>query len=430
MEALVEGPQVQVRFVTQQRQYAIPETPIQTPARLRRYGLSQIINLVLQNEGDAQRPFDFLIDGDFLRTSLAEYLEEKGLSTENVLTIEYVESMLPPTPLSSFEHDDWVSAVQAHQAGGFLTGSYDNHVRLWNKQAECTQILTGHSGPIKAVQWLTSSGDNGRLLSGSLDRSILAWEYDLSDNSHNILYECRGHTGGIESIALDGTGEKFASASADASIKVWTTIVPTVSDHIEEVMETRKKRKTVKEDRILKAPIVTLSAHTGPVSSVVFDPTKQETLFSGGWDHSVRVWDIENNVNLTTKNCEKVVHCLDYSQHSGLLASGHADTVIRLWDPRTEDASVVKQTLSGHQNWVSSISWSSSSPYMLASGSYDGLIKVWDIRAKGALYTLSHGKGGKKVFSIDWSNDILISGGEDNQMKIHKMQEMSPQDSA
>jgi len=51
MEALVEGPQVQVRFVTQQRQYAIPETAIQTPARLRRYGLSQIINLVLQNEG-------------------------------------------------------------------------------------------------------------------------------------------------------------------------------------------------------------------------------------------------------------------------------------------------------------------------------------------------------------------------------------------
>jgi ribosome biogenesis protein YTM1 len=60
---------------------------------------------------------------------------------------------------------------------------------------------------------------------------------------------------------------------------------------------------------------------------------------------------------------------------------------------------------------------------MLASGSYDGLIKVWDIRAKGALYTLSHGKGSKKVFSIDWSNDILLSGGEDNQMKIHKVQD-------
>lgn len=99
---------------------------------------------------------------------MAEYLEEKGMSTENVLTIEYVESMLPPTPLSSYEHDDWVSAVQAHPAGGFLTGSYDNHVRLWNKQAECTQILTGHSGAVKAVQWLTSDGR--RLLEFGLER--------------------------------------------------------------------------------------------------------------------------------------------------------------------------------------------------------------------------------------------------------------------
>lgn len=114
--------------------------------------------LILDNLLEKQRPFDFLIDGEFLRSSLAEYLEEKNMSTENVLTIEYVESMLPPTPLSSYEHDDWVSAVQAHHLGGFLTGSYDNHVRLWNKQAECTQILTGHNGAVKAVQWLTSDG--------------------------------------------------------------------------------------------------------------------------------------------------------------------------------------------------------------------------------------------------------------------------------
>ncbi|KAG0309083.1 WD repeat-containing protein 12 [Dissophora globulifera] len=425
MDSLEEGPQVQVKFVTRQRQFAIPETAIQTPARLRRYGLSQIINLVLQNEGEKQRPFDFLIDGEFLRTSLAEYLEERNLSTENVLTIEYVESMLPPTPLSSYEHDDWVSAVQVHRQGGFLTGSYDNHVRLWNRQGECTQILAGHTGAVKAVQWLTSDGDNGTLLSGALDRSVLAWEYNHSDNSYSVLYECRGHTAGIESIALNATGDQFATGSADSMIKIWTTTVPKTSDHIEEVTETRKRRKTAKDDRILKAPILTLSAHTGSVSAVVYNPTAADTLYSGGWDHSVRVWDVENHVNVTTKNCEKVVHALDYSQHSGLLATGHADPVIRLWDPRTEDSSVVKQTLSGHQNWVTSVSWSPSSSYMLASGSYDGLVKVWDIRAKGALYSLSHGKGSKKVFSIDWSDDIMLSGGEDNQMKIHKVQDMS-----
>jgi ribosome biogenesis protein YTM1 len=95
-------------------------------------------------------------------------------------------------------------------------------------------------------------GDSGSLLSGALDRSILAWEYNQSDSSYSVLYECRGHTGGVESIAVNAAGDRFASGSADATIKLWTTIVPNVSDHIEEVTETRKKRKTVKEDRILK----------------------------------------------------------------------------------------------------------------------------------------------------------------------------------
>ncbi|KAG0268661.1 WD repeat-containing protein 12 [Actinomortierella ambigua] len=422
MDSLADGPQVQVRFVTQQRQYAIPETPIQTPARLKRYGLSQIINLILQNEGEKQRPFDFLIDGEFLRTSLQEYLDDKGLSTENIVTIEYVESMLPPTPLSSYEHDDWVSAVQIHAQGGFLSGSYDNHVRLWNKQAECLQVFSGHTGPVKAVQWLTSEDETGTFLSGAMDQSILAWEYSLLDNQHSLLYECKGHTGAVESISLNATGDRFASGSTDATIKVWSTKVPKVSDPMEDAGKSRKRAKTsAKDDRVYKAPLVTLTAHTGPVSAVVFNPTAKDTLYSGGWDHSVRMWDIESHVNVWTKNCEKVVHALDYSAHAGLLASGHSDPVVRLWDPRVDDSSVVKQTFSGHQGWVSSVAWSPESAYLLASASYDGLIKVWDIRAKGALYTLVHAKGSKKALALDWERDIMLSGGEDNQMKIHQV---------
>lgn len=56
-------------------------------------------------------------------------------------------------------------------------------------------------------------------------------------------------------------------------------------------------------DMSSQAPILTLAAHTGSVSAVVFSPTSADTLYSGGWDHSVRVWDIENHVNVTTKVC-------------------------------------------------------------------------------------------------------------------------------
>ena len=56
-------------------------------------------------------PFDFLINGTFLRTTLDEYLTSKGLSSETTVELQYVRSLIPPLFEASFEHDDWVSSV-------------------------------------------------------------------------------------------------------------------------------------------------------------------------------------------------------------------------------------------------------------------------------------------------------------------------------
>ena len=47
METSQEESQVQVRFVTKQTEYAVTDTPMLVPSRLRRYGLSEIINHLL-----------------------------------------------------------------------------------------------------------------------------------------------------------------------------------------------------------------------------------------------------------------------------------------------------------------------------------------------------------------------------------------------
>ena len=80
---------------------------------------------------------------------------------------------------------------------------------------------------------------------------------------------------------------------------------------------------------------LTLDGHVGTVTSLAYNPTKSN-LYSGGFDHSVRVWDLDTASNTNSMNCECTVLSLDHSLKSQLLVSGHSDNVIRIWDPRSQ----------------------------------------------------------------------------------------------
>ena len=80
---------------------------------------------------------------------------------------------------------------------------------------------------------------------------------------------------------------------------------------------------------------MTLQGHSGAVSSVLFDPNHQQSIFSGSWDHSVRLWDLEQEANIFTLNCEKVVVSMSFCDEIKALVTGHEDGMLRLWDPRS-----------------------------------------------------------------------------------------------
>src|SRR5271168_4898657 len=119
-------------------------------------------------------PFDFLINGTFLRTTIEEYLIANGLSSENTLNLQYVRSLIPPLYEASFEHDDWVSCVDilsgSSAAGSWagsnvasgqeriLSGSYDGLLRVWNKSGQAiatspSSSSGGHTSSIKAAKF-------------------------------------------------------------------------------------------------------------------------------------------------------------------------------------------------------------------------------------------------------------------------------------
>jgi len=74
-------------------------------------------------------------------------------------------------------------------------------------------------------------------------------------------------------------------------------------------------------------------------------------------------------------------------------------------------------TLSGHTDWIRSVSWSPDGTKVLA-GSYDGTAKIWDAATGECLKTLSGHTGW--VWSVSWSPDgsKVLTGSRDHTARI------------
>lgn len=84
-----------MKFVTKDPAIRVTETPIAVPESLQRYGLSEVVNHLLGR--DPPTPFDMLVLGRFLRSSLASIMRRNVLSGESVLEVEYMPALRQPT---------------------------------------------------------------------------------------------------------------------------------------------------------------------------------------------------------------------------------------------------------------------------------------------------------------------------------------------
>lgn len=420
-----ETRQVQVRFTTKlQPALRVPTTSIAIPAHLTRYGLSDIINTLLGHE--KPQPFDFLVEGELVRTSLEKLLLIKGISAEKILNIEYILAVVPPQQEDPWLHDDWVSVVDGSYPNFIFTGSYDNIGRIWKGEGLCTHILEGHKDAITSAAFfmLSDSSDNCvNLATASKDRTLRLWQFKPNEHMENGKVRpfklLKGHKSSVQTVSASPRGSLICSGSWDRSIKIWQV---SGEMDIESNAGPVKKRKL--EDSAVTTEQInsqieasrTLEGHTECVSSVVW--FEKNTIYSASWDHSVRSWDVDTGINSLTVGCGKALHCLSIGgEGSALIAAAGADSVIRIWDPRMPGTFTPILQLSSHKSWITACKWHPKSRQHLVSASHDGTLKLWDVRSKVPLTTLEAHKD--KVLCVDWwKENCVISGGADSMLQI------------
>ncbi|CAH0482812.1 unnamed protein product [Peronospora belbahrii] len=427
-----EGPQIRVKFVTKDVSIRVTETPFAVPTRLNRRGLSQIVNHLLATDDDKLRPFDFLIDGLFLRSSLDKYLHTKNISEEALLTLEYVEALPEPQKQNGSDHPDWVSAVAAMDDNLVVTGCYDGVLRVYDAQGDCKASVKAHSGAIKAVSVSSSAGKSGEYVISTSGKDQLAqlWRYTATSAILSPMAALTGHLNSVDAVQMHASGKRVVTGSWDNTVRLWQT--PSHGVKTDQQHSVKKLKNT--EDGIgtvsfqqLEAEIV-LVGHTSYVTSVAFrlknSEHDEDVVVSAGSDRTVRLWDLVTESCAQSMVGNRAVADLSVNA-SGLVLTAHPDQCVRLWDPRAQQSgeSIVQRTFRLHKQWVSSVSWHPDNEHLFVSGDYDGTAKVWDVRSTIPLHTVKAHEG--KLLDLCWrsqgnngSNVAFVTGGDDKKLNF------------
>ncbi|KAH7337386.1 ribosome biogenesis protein YTM1 [Rhizoctonia solani] len=414
--------------LTTRTTYAIPSSKYMIPTSWARYHLSQLINKVLSSTQPI--PFDFLVNGELLTGSLAEWCNGHNVGEEETLEIEYIESVLPPEALSSQETDDWMTSISCHHKSFFLTSSYDGCVRVHDSSQQPIATILGHNAPVSSACWVTETSDASLdreklIASSSLDHTLRLHRLSsLSDPSWTTLASLHLHTAPVSSVSASADGEYLVSAGWDGLVGIWSTTIPEQDEvpEAEEVLGRRKRRKVQDQSpsAVRKGPTSVLKSHVARVSKAIFDSLNDsKKAYSCGWDNTVRSWDVESGVCLNTVTLPDRAHLDIAMSQTGTAYVASADRSVSMIDFRLDGVQSTTKTLT-HPSTPSCLVAHADSPHHLLTGAHDGTLRIWDIRSpQTALAKFEHtvtDKAGSirrgKILGVDWAHGLAACAGE------------------
>ncbi len=83
--------------------------------------------------------------------------------------------------------DDWIRCVTLLPDGRFVSGSFDETLKIWDPSKEpgtqCVATLLGHTAGIFCIRLLP----DGRFVSGSDDRTLKIWDPEKYIDPHKGL---------------------------------------------------------------------------------------------------------------------------------------------------------------------------------------------------------------------------------------------------
>jgi U3 small nucleolar RNA-associated protein 13 len=291
-------------------------------------------------------------------------------------------------------HEDIIITLDVDWSGHWIaTGAKDNTARLWRVgsskgDSECFAVFTGHAGSLggialpKGIPSESSPAYQHPLehppafvVTGSQDQTVKRWDIPrtaqkVSTKSQRAAYTRKAHEKDINALDVSSTGQIFASASQDKTVKVWSV----QEGEVQGILKGHKRG--VWCVRFPPANLPAIQGEDGPVSA-------KGVVLTGSGDKTVKLW------SLTDYTCLRTFE-------------GHSNSVLKVaWlNPPAE----ADQGRRGVQ---------------FASAAADGLVKVWDASGEGeAACTLDNHTEKVWALACNRATNALVSGAADSTVTL------------
>lgn len=412
--------------------FQVPEEELVVPSNLERYGLSEVVNRLLAHEQPI--PFDFLVDGEFLRSSIGTYLEAHKLSSEKVLRLEFVLALRAPEQSSVDEAPEWISSVvalEAYPSTWFAATLYDGTVRVYEgSEMRLSTRLSDH-GLAGVAALPTERGSH--LVAACQDGTLRACALQCGSSPQAgavAALSPQAPPKAMQAVALSEDGTLLAAGGWSSEVFVWNAEPETFAEPV----SSGGKRKAPANQAQEK---FTLSGHSQVVTALTFGRKEQFpfTLLSGSWDCSVRVWDIAAASGVCNWPVARAVTSFTLNPSMPQLATSHEDGHVSLWDIRALSHTSIAGALSldasaglpllaaqvTHQRMAQQVAWCNEDANRLASVGHDGHLCILDPRSlRMPLQAVPVGKQApfpNKLLCVAWlSKESLVVGGSDGKV--------------
>ncbi|KAI1407635.1 WD40 repeat-like protein [Hypoxylon sp. FL1857] len=157
--------------------------------------------------------------------------------------------------------------------------------------------------------------------------------------------------------------------------------------------------------------------HDGPVFCLSWSP-HGHYFATGGWDKTVRVWSQDHaSAHRLLVGHDTAISCVTWHPNGTYVfsASDETDKSIRMWSVVNGDC---VRIFNGHTEYISAMECAPNGK-ILASADIGGNIFLWDIQKGTRIKRCrGHGRGGIWSLSFSVESSVLISGGQDNTVRV------------